>query len=219
MSIYCQQKQFYVYAYLREDKSPYYIGKGNGKRAYRRGTWERFKAPKNLNQIQIISDSMNEADAFQAEMLLIRMYGRKDIGTGILRNMTDGGEGGYGRKDSLQTKLRRASKHIGSKRSAKTCRNISQSKLGSTPWNKGKKNVYSEEQLEKLRKPKSDETKRKLSLAKLGKPKSAQAKLANQKAQLGRVWWTTGQKETRSFIAPNENWYRGRLFHRRKTKY
>ena len=39
---------------------------------------------------------MTEPDAFQSEMLLISLYGRIDLGTGCLRNRTDGGEGLYG---------------------------------------------------------------------------------------------------------------------------
>ena len=36
---------------------------------------------------------MNEADAFQLEILLIYQYGRIDLGTGCLRNLTNGGDG------------------------------------------------------------------------------------------------------------------------------
>jgi hypothetical protein len=34
-----------------------------------------------------------ESDAFNKEIMLIAHYGRRDLGTGILTNMTDGGEG------------------------------------------------------------------------------------------------------------------------------
>lgn len=39
---------------------------------------------------------------------------------------------------------------------------LSENKIGNTPWNKGKKNVYSLEVIEKLKKPKSEEHKSKL---------------------------------------------------------
>jgi hypothetical protein len=53
--------------------------------------------------IQIIQDNLNENEAFNLECKLIAQYGRKDLGTGILRNMTDGGEGVSGRIDTQET--------------------------------------------------------------------------------------------------------------------
>ena len=104
-SKYSQKNKFYVYAYLRGISSPngitgsfYYVGKGTGNRAYKKRNIE-FKPPR--DRIKIISDSMNEADAFQLEMLLIHLYGRIDLGTGCLRNRTDGGDGATGGKGAL----------------------------------------------------------------------------------------------------------------------
>jgi NUMOD3 motif len=90
-------ENFYVYQYIRSNSgkhgsagSPYYVGKGSGRRAWSRN--HNTKPPKNPARVEIIRDGMNEADALQAEMLLIHLHGRIDKGTGCLWNRTDGGE-------------------------------------------------------------------------------------------------------------------------------
>jgi hypothetical protein len=86
---------YYVYAYLREDGSPYYIGKGKDKRAYIcRG--RPVKKPSDLSRIKMLATELDEKSAFSLEREYILKYGRKDIGTGILRNKTNGGEGTSG---------------------------------------------------------------------------------------------------------------------------
>ena len=77
--------QFYTYLWLREDGTPYYVGKGSYSRAFRKG------CP--LEEYVIVQEWPNEYASFAAEKFLIAYYGRKDKGTGILRNLTDGGEG------------------------------------------------------------------------------------------------------------------------------
>lgn len=85
-------KGFYNYVYLREDNTPYYVGKGKGNRAYKKH--EIVGVPSDNRIVIYLADS--EQDAIETEIALIWYYGRKDTGTGCLRNFTDGGEGTSG---------------------------------------------------------------------------------------------------------------------------
>lgn len=83
-------QKYYTYAYLREDGTPYYIGKGHG---YRINDSNHTVLIPPKHRRLILKHFDNEDDAFRHEQYIISILGRKDKGTGILRNRTDGGEG------------------------------------------------------------------------------------------------------------------------------
>ncbi len=87
--------RFYTYAYLREDRTPYYIGKGQGNRAHQR-RHKGIKPPEDKSRIIFLKQNLTEREAFKHEIYMIAVLGRKDLGTGILYNMTNGGEGAAG---------------------------------------------------------------------------------------------------------------------------
>lgn len=95
---------FYVYVYLRASDSrdgnwpagsPYYVGKGTGRRAWKR-RGDDIARPKDPNNIVIVAEGLESEDAFTLEAQLTHRLGRINKGTGCLRNRTDGGLGGNG---------------------------------------------------------------------------------------------------------------------------
>ena len=107
---------FYTYLWLRENGTPYYVGKGTGNRAYSKHN--HFCSPPARTRVYVQHWASDE-EAFEMEKWYIRFYGRKDLGTGILYNLTDGG--------------------LGAAPSEETCRKMSEANMGKVPWIKGRK--------------------------------------------------------------------------------
>jgi hypothetical protein len=105
---------FYTYLWLRENGTPYYVGKGSGKRAYHNDPYRSVSKPKYDSRI-LIQNWGNEEEAFSMEKFWISLFGRLDIGTGILRNRTDGGDGPAGAKRSSATVEKLSNRMLGSK--------------------------------------------------------------------------------------------------------
>jgi len=174
-------EMYYVYSYLREDHSPYYIGKGSGRRAYTKGPKE-VKPPRDKSRVRILKADLTEEEAFLLEKLYILMFGRIDLGTGILRNKSDGGDGSSGaiRSPEFREKLRQA--NLGKKRPQWVYDKIAAS-------NKGKK--VSEETRAKISaihkgKKCTEEHKRKVSEAKKGFKHTEEAKQKMSTSKRGK---------------------------------
>jgi hypothetical protein len=157
-------ERFYTYAYLREDETPYYIGKGNRDRIYRKRL-KGVNAPKDKNRIIFLKQNLTEQEAFRHEIYMISVFGRKDLGTGILHNRTNGGEGvsgythneetkrklseiGKGRECKQKTRKKLSEANKGKSISEETKKKLSEAKKSENNPNYGKK--MSEEQKQKI---------------------------------------------------------------------
>jgi hypothetical protein len=108
-------RNFYVYCLVDPNtNNPFYVGKGklyrfsshvresllgkiphNNRNLY----YKILKTLRSCNYIKVVvlENDLIELDSIQIEKSYIKIFGRRDIKTGILTNMTDGGEGMSGR--------------------------------------------------------------------------------------------------------------------------
>jgi hypothetical protein len=122
-------EMYYTYAYLREGGTPYYIGKGKGNRSYRRRN-KGIKPPKDKSRILILKQNLTEEESFRHEVYMIAVFGRKDLGTGILHNRTDGGEGASGWVPSEEWRENISKLHSGKIYDGETRKKISEARIG-----------------------------------------------------------------------------------------
>jgi hypothetical protein len=206
--------RFYTYAYLREDKTPYYIGKGKGNRAFiknRRGA----KPPKNRTRILFLKKNLTEEEAFRHEKYMIAVFGRKDLGTGILINKTNGGEGIIGYSHTEKTKNKMSEMMKSKIISEETKIKMSQSQKGRTISKEHRLKISKALKGKNLK----EETKRKLSEAHSGKILSEEHKKKLREVQSKKRWWTDGCGNSVFAVdCPYNNWYNGRGKLNRKSK-
>jgi hypothetical protein len=104
-----------LYRHIRLDKNePFYIGIGTDEkrmdsRKSRNVYW------KNITQktdwfSEVVLDDLTWEEACEKEKEFIALYGRKDLGTGILCNMTDGGDGFLSLSDECKNRQKENTK-------------------------------------------------------------------------------------------------------------
>jgi hypothetical protein len=171
-------EMYYTYAYLREDKTPYYIGKGKGNRVHR-NDGKPCNKPKDKSRILILKQNLTEEEAYKHEIYMISVLGRKDLGTGILRNLSNGGEGRSGWKMSEEHKNAIKKSNTNREVSEETRNKISQIHRGK---------VYGTETRNKISeaskgKKHTDETKNKISEATKGENNPNYGKKTSEEAK------------------------------------
>jgi hypothetical protein len=208
---------YYTYAYLREDKTPYYIGKGKGDRAYRRRD-KGIKPPKDKSRILILKQNLTEEEAFRHEVYMIAVFGRKDLGTGILHNRTNGGDGMSGFVHSDETKIKMSEAQRGRTHSEKTKIKMSKVQKGRTFSQETKRKMSETHKGKTL----SEEHKTKICMTMngrhvgernpfYGKNHSDEHRRKISESQKGKKWWNDGFGNTKiSVDCPGDDWVAGR---------
>lgn len=147
-------KTFYTYI-LRDPRclTPFYVGKGTGWRMVRhvRGQAHSQAVKNKIAKLaregtEVLCeriDALDEQHAFFLEQCLIELFGRRDLGSGTLLNLTDGGEGMSGWRPTEATRAKLVenrnrpemkeimrSAHLGAKRSPETRAKIAAKAIG-----------------------------------------------------------------------------------------
>ena len=174
---------FYVYEHWRPDTNKcFYVGLGQGRRVFRktRNTYynnvcKKLKLIGLDVEIKFIAKNLTQKEAEAFEMKRIAFWGREN-----LTNLTDGGDGVRNPSNEVKRKIGEASSRAnkGRKQSDETRKKRSETMKGKPK---------SEEHKEKLRKPKSDEAKKKYSLWQIGRKLTEEHRANLSKVRKGRV--------------------------------
>lgn len=171
----------YVYRHIRLDKNePFYIGissDSNPNRANsnlnRNKFWHNI-VNKTPIRVDILFDNISYEEAKEKEKEFILLYGRKDLGTGSLVNMTSGGEGVLGMVVTEDVRKRISENNKGKKQSEETKKKISLARKGFRHTDEVKRRLSEMKKGKKMpnRSPMSEEARRKMSESRKGKSPS-----------------------------------------------
>lgn len=160
-------EMYYVYLWLREDRTPYYVGKGKKYRAYQKHI---IGCPPPKDRVIIVKEFEDEDESYFFEEWLIQVYGRKIEG-GILLNTSIGGRK---RNSRVRTELEFK------KRQKKTVKKYQQSSKGKETYKKWV--VENKERVKEIKKKYYDENREKLNEKRRGcEKKSAANKIYREK--------------------------------------
>ena len=179
-------EMYYTYAYLREDRTPYYIGKGKGDRIFNK-SGRTVLPPKDKSKVIYLKQNLTEEEAFKHEIYMIALFGRKDLSTGILHNRTNGGDGTSGCVPDEITRKKLSNVWKGRKHSEETKKLMSE---------KAKGKIRSEETRKRIsdaKKNPSEETRNKLSKINKGRIFSEEHKEKISQSLKGRIPWNKGK--------------------------
>lgn len=107
----------YVYRHIRPDTNePFYIGVGTYHKKWKYGRslttkgrnnyWKRIVALNNGKfKVEIIFDQITKQQAIEKEIEFIKLYGRRNLKSGTLCNLTDGGDGIMGPSEETKKKI------------------------------------------------------------------------------------------------------------------
>jgi hypothetical protein len=176
----------YLYRHIRLDKNqPFYIGIGVNSRYTRahekvkRNRFWRNVVSKTEYEVEIVLDNLTWQEACEKEKEFISLYGRRDLGTGSLCNLTNGGEGVVGviRTEEYRQNLRKA--NLGKKMSAESIEKLKEALVGRTH------SLETRQKMSKTRTGKrlTSEHKNKIKKGHLGKTLSESHRLNLQKAK------------------------------------
>jgi hypothetical protein len=187
----------YLYKHIRLDTNEiFYIGIGgfsktektySYKRAYefrrRNNIWKKIVL-KTDYKVEIIFENLTFKEACEKEKQYIKLYGRIDLNTGSLSNLTDGGEGTLNAVIKEETREKISKKLKGIPLSEETKRKISESLKGKIVSSETKKKLSLIKKGKKINHIISEETKEKLKKAKSGKNHPMYNKHHSEEAKL-----------------------------------